>query len=101
MIAYWFGRWPRLVIRRKGGRVGVTSRVVSLVGWSHVDRVQIGEHVYLGPGARLFAMGGISIGDGTDPAKIRASLDASPVDLARLSERLDPLDWLKASAWKA
>lgn len=65
MIGAWFGRWPRLVIRRKGGRLGATSRVVSLAGWSHLGRVEIGEYVYIGPGARLFALGGISIGDGT------------------------------------
>lgn len=40
----------------------------------------------------------------TDAAKIRAvtraALEAGPVDLARLNTRVDPLDWLEASAWK-
>lgn len=65
MIGSWFGRWPRLVIRLKGGRLGTTSRVVSLAGWSHLGQLEIGEHVCIGSGARLFALGGITIGTGS------------------------------------
>lgn len=65
MIGSWFGRWPRLVISRKGGRLGATSRVVSLAGWSHLGQLEVGEHVYIGPHARLFALGGITIGTGS------------------------------------
>lgn len=43
--------------------------------------------------------------DDTDPAKIRAAtlaaLKTGPIDLARLGARVDPLDWLEASVWKA
>lgn len=65
MIGWWLGRWPWLVIRRKGGRLGKTSRVVSLAGWSHLGQLEVGEHVYIGPDARLFALGGITIGTGS------------------------------------
>lgn len=65
MIASLLGCWPRFVIRRKGGKLCVTSRVISLHGWSWLQRLEIGEHVYIGPGARLFCRGGVEIGDGT------------------------------------
>ena len=53
MIGSWFGRWPRLIIRRKGGRLGATSRVVSLARWSHVGRPEVGDGVMLLSGAKL------------------------------------------------
>lgn len=65
MIESLIGRWPRLVISRKGGELGSTSRIVSLAGWSHLGHLKIDEYVYIGPSARLFALGGISIGSGT------------------------------------
>ena len=43
--------------------------------------------------------------DDSDQAKIRAAtlaaLKTGPIDLDRLGARIDPLDWLEASVWKA
>ncbi|GHB24552.1 hypothetical protein GCM10007094_10750 [Pseudovibrio japonicus] len=65
MIRALIGRWPRLAIRRKGGKISTTSRIVSLNAWSWLNRLEIGDHVYIGPSARLFALGGITIDEGS------------------------------------
>lgn len=65
MLRSWLGRWPRIVIRRKGGEIAASSRVVSLSGWSHLSSLRIEDHVYIGPEARIFALGGVEIGAGS------------------------------------
>lgn len=65
MIAKIMARFPRLLLRIKGGRIGSSSRMGRLRSWSWIGKLTIGDHVHIGPDARLFAMGGITISDGT------------------------------------
>ena len=64
MLNFLLGRWPNLVVKRKGGVLSSTSRIISLKGWSWLENLFVDEYVYIGPNARLYSYGGITISKG-------------------------------------
>lgn len=55
----------RSLVKQLGGGIGDGSKVVKPESWSHISLLNIGNNVYIGPGARIFCKGKIVIGDST------------------------------------
>ena len=54
--------WRRLVLRAFGARIGRGARVHASVAIWLPRNLELGEHVLIGPGARLYNQGAIAIG---------------------------------------
>ena len=73
-------RWRRLVLRAFGARVGRGARVHASVSIWLPANLELGEHYLIGPGARLYNQGAISIGARTVISQ-RAHICASTHDI--------------------
>lgn len=75
-----FHGWRRFVLRVFGARVGRGARIHGSVSVWHPGNLELGRNVLIGPGARLYNQGMISIGEGTVISQ-RAHLCASGHDV--------------------
>jgi len=72
--------WRRLVLRAFGARIGKGARVHASVSVWLPANLELGDHVLIGPGVRLYNQGRISIGAYTVVSQ-RAHICASTHDL--------------------
>ncbi|MEO6387533.1 MAG: DapH/DapD/GlmU-related protein [Croceibacterium sp.] len=72
--------WRRIVLRAFGAQVGAGSRVHASVRVWHPANLVIGSNVLIGPGARIYNQGRITIGDDSVISQ-RAHLCASSHDI--------------------
>lgn len=72
--------WRRIVLRAFGAKVGKGARVHASVSIWHPANLTLGDHALVGPGARLYNQGTITIGARTVISQ-RAHLCASTHDV--------------------
>ena len=72
--------WRRLVLRLFGARIGHGGRVHASVSIWHPGNLELGDHVLIGPGVRLYNQGRITVGPHTVISQ-RAHICASTHDV--------------------
>jgi len=56
--------WLRTRLQRQRLRCGENVQIDPTVQFTHIDRIMLGSHIYIGPNCLLHGEGGLSIGDG-------------------------------------